>query len=72
RKVFGRGGQTNGKINKCCSVRCNLLAFLLGAFCNNYPNQHSNLVVNLGLFAVGIWIARNLSDIDLMAPQPLQ
>ena len=25
---------------------------------------------NLGLFAAGVWLARNLSDIDLMAPRP--
>ncbi|XP_072134999.1 mitochondrial import receptor subunit TOM6 homolog [Mobula birostris] len=31
-----------------------------------------NLIVNIGLFAVGVYIARNLSDIDLMAPQPIQ
>ncbi|XP_029428423.1 mitochondrial import receptor subunit TOM6 homolog [Rhinatrema bivittatum] len=30
-----------------------------------------NLIVNLGLFAVGVWVARNLTDIDLMAPQPV-
>ncbi|XP_060684131.1 mitochondrial import receptor subunit TOM6 homolog [Hemiscyllium ocellatum] len=30
-----------------------------------------NLIVNIGLFAVGVYIARNLSDIDLMAPQPM-
>ncbi|XP_038676909.1 mitochondrial import receptor subunit TOM6 homolog [Scyliorhinus canicula] len=30
-----------------------------------------NLIVNLGLFAAGVYIARNLSDIDLMAPQPV-
>ncbi|XP_045141507.1 mitochondrial import receptor subunit TOM6 homolog [Echinops telfairi] len=29
-----------------------------------------NLILNLGLFAAGVWLARNLSDIDLMAPQP--
>uniref|UniRef100_A0A8C6QXI3 Mitochondrial import receptor subunit TOM6 homolog n=1 Tax=Nannospalax galili TaxID=1026970 RepID=A0A8C6QXI3_NANGA len=29
-----------------------------------------NLILNLGLFAVGVWLARNLSNIDLMAPQP--
>uniref|UniRef100_A0A8U7P113 Uncharacterized protein n=1 Tax=Corvus moneduloides TaxID=1196302 RepID=A0A8U7P113_CORMO len=27
--------------------------------------------VNLGLFAAGVWVARNLTDIDLMAPQPV-
>ncbi|XP_038236215.1 mitochondrial import receptor subunit TOM6 homolog [Dermochelys coriacea] len=30
-----------------------------------------NLIVNLGLFAAGVWVARNLTDIDLMAPQPV-
>ncbi|XP_063307735.1 mitochondrial import receptor subunit TOM6 homolog [Pelobates fuscus] len=29
-----------------------------------------NLIVNLGLFAAGVWVARNLTDIDLMAPPP--
>uniref|UniRef100_A0A8B9RI30 Translocase of outer mitochondrial membrane 6 homolog (yeast) n=1 Tax=Astyanax mexicanus TaxID=7994 RepID=A0A8B9RI30_ASTMX len=29
-----------------------------------------NLLVNLGLFAAGVWVARNLSDFDLMSPQP--
>ncbi|XP_010218056.1 PREDICTED: mitochondrial import receptor subunit TOM6 homolog [Tinamus guttatus] len=29
-----------------------------------------NLRVNRGLFAAGVWVARNLTDIDLMAPQP--
>ncbi|OCT91824.1 mitochondrial import receptor subunit TOM6 homolog [Xenopus laevis] len=29
-----------------------------------------NLLVNLGLFAAGVWVARNLTDFDLMAPQP--
>ncbi|PIO37858.1 hypothetical protein AB205_0106720 [Aquarana catesbeiana] len=29
-----------------------------------------NLLVNLGLFAAGVWVARNMADIDLMAPQP--
>lgn len=32
---------------------------------------HRNLLVNLGLFAAGVWVARNLSDFDLMAPQPV-
>uniref|UniRef100_A0A8C5EXI7 TOM6 protein n=2 Tax=Gopherus TaxID=38771 RepID=A0A8C5EXI7_9SAUR len=30
-----------------------------------------NLIVNLGLFAAGVWVARNLTDIDLMPPQPV-
>uniref|UniRef100_A0ACB8F505 Uncharacterized protein n=1 Tax=Sphaerodactylus townsendi TaxID=933632 RepID=A0ACB8F505_9SAUR len=36
-----------------------------------YLQDHKNLIVNLGLFAVGVWVARNLTDIDLMAPQPI-
>lgn len=28
-----------------------------------------NLILSLGLFAVGVWLTRSLSDIDLMAPQ---
>lgn len=31
---------------------------------------HRNLLLNVGLFAAGVWVARNLTDIDLMAPQP--
>ncbi|VFV17929.1 mitochondrial import receptor [Lynx pardinus] len=34
------------------------------------PELGRNLILNLGLFAAGVWLARNLSDIDLMAPQP--
>ncbi|XP_063777686.1 mitochondrial import receptor subunit TOM6 homolog [Pseudophryne corroboree] len=29
-----------------------------------------NLLVNLGLFAAGVWAARNMTDIDFMTPQP--
>ncbi|XP_015740690.1 mitochondrial import receptor subunit TOM6 homolog [Coturnix japonica] len=29
-----------------------------------------NLLLNVGLFAAGVWVARNMADIDLMAPQP--
>ncbi|XP_036729636.1 mitochondrial import receptor subunit TOM6 homolog [Balaenoptera musculus] len=29
-----------------------------------------NLILSLGLFAAGVWLARNLSDVKLMAPQP--
>ncbi|XP_009080573.1 PREDICTED: mitochondrial import receptor subunit TOM6 homolog [Acanthisitta chloris] len=35
------------------------------------PFPRRNLLVNLGLFAAGVWVARNLTDIDLMAPQPV-
>uniref|UniRef100_A0A8C7A2F7 Uncharacterized protein n=1 Tax=Neovison vison TaxID=452646 RepID=A0A8C7A2F7_NEOVI len=29
-----------------------------------------NFILTLGLFAVGVWLARNLGDIYLMAPHP--
>ncbi|XP_064218510.1 mitochondrial import receptor subunit TOM6 homolog [Aotus nancymaae] len=29
-----------------------------------------NSILSLGLFAAGVWLARNLSDTDLMAPKP--
>uniref|UniRef100_A0A8C9GB81 Uncharacterized protein n=1 Tax=Piliocolobus tephrosceles TaxID=591936 RepID=A0A8C9GB81_9PRIM len=29
-----------------------------------------NLILDLGLFAAGVWLARDLSDIDRMAHQP--
>lgn len=28
-----------------------------------------NLILSFGLFAVGVWLTRSLSDIDLMVPQ---
>nr|XP_033773622.1 mitochondrial import receptor subunit TOM6 homolog [Geotrypetes seraphini]XP_033773623.1 mitochondrial import receptor subunit TOM6 homolog [Geotrypetes seraphini]XP_033773624.1 mitochondrial import receptor subunit TOM6 homolog [Geotrypetes seraphini] len=40
-------------------------------FATDKNDFRRNLIVNLGLFAVGVWIARNLTDIDLMAPQPV-
>ncbi|XP_040613655.1 mitochondrial import receptor subunit TOM6 homolog [Mesocricetus auratus] len=39
-------------------------------FATDRNDFRRNLVLNLGLFAAGVWLARNLSDIDLMAPQP--
>uniref|UniRef100_A0A2R8MC40 Mitochondrial import receptor subunit TOM6 homolog n=2 Tax=Callithrix jacchus TaxID=9483 RepID=A0A2R8MC40_CALJA len=39
-------------------------------FATDRKDFRRNLILNLGLFAVGVWQARNLSDIDLMAPQP--
>ncbi|XP_061543615.1 mitochondrial import receptor subunit TOM6 homolog [Phycodurus eques] len=40
-------------------------------FATDRNDFRRNLLVNLGLFAAGVWIARNLSDFDLMAPQPV-
>ncbi|KAM4582133.1 mitochondrial import receptor subunit TOM6 homolog [Fundulus diaphanus] len=40
-------------------------------FATDRNDFRRNLVVNLGLFATGVWVARNLSDFDLMSPQPV-
>ncbi|XP_015277132.1 PREDICTED: mitochondrial import receptor subunit TOM6 homolog [Gekko japonicus] len=40
-------------------------------FATDRNDFRRNLIVNLGLFAVGVWVAKNLTDIDLMAPQPI-
>ncbi|XP_060775643.1 mitochondrial import receptor subunit TOM6 homolog isoform X2 [Neoarius graeffei] len=40
-------------------------------FATDRNDFRRNLLVNLGLFAVGVWVARNLSDFDLMSPQPV-
>ncbi|XP_020652349.1 mitochondrial import receptor subunit TOM6 homolog [Pogona vitticeps] len=40
-------------------------------FATDRNDFRRNLIVNLGLFALGVWVARNLTDIDLMAPQPV-
>ncbi|XP_041588868.1 mitochondrial import receptor subunit TOM6 homolog [Vulpes lagopus] len=39
-------------------------------FATDRNDFQGNLILNLGLFAVGVWLARNLNDIDPMAPQP--
>ncbi|KAG5837940.1 mitochondrial import receptor subunit TOM6 homolog [Anguilla rostrata] len=38
-------------------------------FATDRNDFRRNLLVNLGLFAAGVWVARNLSDFDLMSPQ---
>ncbi|KAK7144982.1 hypothetical protein R3I94_011162 [Phoxinus phoxinus] len=40
-------------------------------FASDRNDFRRNLLVNLGLFAAGVWVARNLSDFDLMSPQPI-
>ncbi|CAL8340539.1 unnamed protein product [Lota lota] len=39
-------------------------------FATDRNDFRRNLLVNFGLFAAGVWVARNLSDFDLMSPQP--
>lgn len=50
-----------------CIVLNTLPAFVMVSLFHCYRN----LLVNLGLFAAGVWVARNLSDFDLMSPQPV-
>ncbi|XP_054036978.1 mitochondrial import receptor subunit TOM6 homolog [Rissa tridactyla] len=59
------GGQTGGPAG--------LRGWLRSAyrFATDRNDFRRNLLVNLGLFAAGVWVARNLTDIDLMAPQPV-
>ncbi|AWP02736.1 putative mitochondrial import receptor subunit TOM6 -like [Scophthalmus maximus] len=38
-------------------------------FATDRNDFRRNLLVNMGLFAAGVWAARNLSDFDLMSPQ---
>ncbi|XP_034075135.1 mitochondrial import receptor subunit TOM6 homolog isoform X2 [Gymnodraco acuticeps] len=40
-------------------------------FATDRTDFRRNLLVNLGLFVAGVWVARNLSDFDLLVPQPL-
>ncbi|XP_067097701.1 mitochondrial import receptor subunit TOM6 homolog [Osmerus mordax] len=40
-------------------------------FATDRNDFRRNLLVNLGIFAAGVWVARNLSDFDLMSPQPV-
>uniref|UniRef100_F6WXB5 Translocase of outer mitochondrial membrane 6 n=1 Tax=Monodelphis domestica TaxID=13616 RepID=F6WXB5_MONDO len=39
-------------------------------FATDRNDFQRNLIINLGLFAAGVWLARNVSGIDLMASQP--
>ncbi|XP_068125590.1 mitochondrial import receptor subunit TOM6 homolog [Hyperolius riggenbachi] len=39
-------------------------------FATDKNDFRRNLLVNLGLFGIGVWVARNMSDIDLTTPQP--
>uniref|UniRef100_A0A8D0BAW2 Translocase of outer mitochondrial membrane 6 n=1 Tax=Salvator merianae TaxID=96440 RepID=A0A8D0BAW2_SALMN len=69
------GGQSGGGGSSSPSVAKpeGLGGWVRGAyrFATDRNDFRRNLIVNLGLFAVGVWVARNLTDIDLMAPQPV-
>ncbi|XP_061430109.1 mitochondrial import receptor subunit TOM6 homolog [Lethenteron reissneri] len=40
-------------------------------FISDRTDFKRNLLVNVALFAAGVWVARNVADLDLMAPAPL-
>ncbi|XP_042319355.1 mitochondrial import receptor subunit TOM6 homolog [Sceloporus undulatus] len=65
-------GGSNGGGSSAVSPE-GLRSWVRGAyrFATDRNDFRRNLIVNLGLFAVGVWVARNLTDIDLMAPQPV-
>uniref|UniRef100_A0A8D2B3Y2 Mitochondrial import receptor subunit TOM6 homolog n=1 Tax=Sciurus vulgaris TaxID=55149 RepID=A0A8D2B3Y2_SCIVU len=58
--------------NEAPKIPDNVGDWLRGVYCfaTDRNDFQRNLILNLGLFAAGVWLARNLSDIDLMAPQP--
>uniref|UniRef100_A0A673UD15 Translocase of outer mitochondrial membrane 6 n=1 Tax=Suricata suricatta TaxID=37032 RepID=A0A673UD15_SURSU len=68
----GIGVSAPASANEAPEIPDNVGDWLLGVyhFATNRNDFRRNLILNLGLFAVGIWLARNLSDIDLMAPKP--
>ncbi|XP_039656430.1 mitochondrial import receptor subunit TOM6 homolog [Perca fluviatilis] len=39
--------------------------------CGVLNDFRRNLLVNLGLFRAGVWVARNLTHFDLMSLQPV-
>ncbi|KAB0357487.1 hypothetical protein FD754_001643 [Muntiacus muntjak] len=61
-----------GSANEAPEIPDNVGDWLWGVyrFPTNRNDFRRNLILNLGFFAAGVWLARNLSDIDLMAPQP--
>lgn len=61
-----------GSASEASEVPDNVGDWLRGVFrfATDRNDFRRNLILNLGLFAAGVWLARNLSDIDLMAPQP--
>lgn len=79
REVVGAGMASSGvpvgaatSANETPEIPDNVGDWLRGVyrFATDRNDFRRNLILNLGLFAAGVWLARNLSDIDLMAPQP--
>ncbi|XP_054579481.1 mitochondrial import receptor subunit TOM6 homolog [Eptesicus fuscus] len=68
----GVGVNAGSSANEAPEIPDNFGEWLQGIyrFATDRNDFWRNLILNLGLFAAGVWLARNLSDIDLMAPQP--
>lgn len=68
----GVGANSVGAAGEAPEIPDNVGDWLRGVyrFATDRNDFRRNLILNLGLFAAGVWLARNLSDIDLMAPQP--
>ncbi|XP_041282945.1 mitochondrial import receptor subunit TOM6 homolog, partial [Onychostruthus taczanowskii] len=67
------GGGRSGSGGAAAAPPRGVRAWLRSAFrfATDRNDFRRNLLLNLGLFAAGVWVARNLTDIDLMAPQPV-
>ena len=68
----GAGVTAAGSANEAPEIPDKVGDWLRGVyrFANDRNDFQRKLILNLGLFAAGVWLARNLSDIDLMTPQP--
>ncbi|XP_037591507.1 mitochondrial import receptor subunit TOM6 homolog [Cebus imitator] len=69
---FGVQVSADGSANEIPEIPDNVGDSFRGVyrFATDRNDFQRNLILNLGLFAARVWLARNLSDIDLMAPQP--
>ena len=68
----GAGVTAAGSANEAPEIPDNVGDWLrrVYLFATDRSDFWRNLILNLELFAAGVWLARNLSDIDLTAPQP--
>ncbi|KAM7154788.1 mitochondrial import receptor subunit TOM6 homolog [Molossus nigricans] len=65
------GVNTRSSVNETPEIPDSVEDWLQGlGFATDRNDFRGNLILILGLFAAGVWLARNLSDIDLMASQP--
>ncbi|KAM9673689.1 mitochondrial import receptor subunit TOM6 homolog [Trichechus inunguis] len=66
----GVGVNAAGPANETPQIPDNVGDWLWGVYhsATDRNDFRRNLILHLGLFAAGVWLARNMSDIDLMAP----